>query len=55
MKNNFTKKSSYSLLKTNPRLTGNIKLVVDSKGSIYIETIDGSPELSRNKFKAVNR
>jgi hypothetical protein len=47
----FTKKSSFSLLKTNPKLTGNVKLVVDSKGDIYIETIDGSIELSRNKYK----
>ena len=51
MANVFTKKSSFSLLKTNPKLTGNVKLVVDSKDNIFIETIDGSIELSRNKYK----
>jgi len=49
----FTNKTSYSLLKTNPKLTGNIKMVVDSKGDIFIETIDASPELTRNKYKRV--
>ena len=49
----FTNKTSYSLLKTNPKLTGNIKMVVDSKGDIFIETIDAKPELTRNKYKKV--
>tara|TARA_R110000772_G_scaffold57747_9_gene130768 strand:- start:8667 stop:13406 length:4740 start_codon:yes stop_codon:yes gene_type:complete len=49
----FTNKTSYSLLKTNPKLTGNLKMVVDSKGDIFIETIDASPELTRNKYKKV--
>jgi len=49
----FTNKTSFSLLKTNPKLTGNLKLVVDSNGDIYIETIDASPELTRNKYKKV--
>ena len=49
----FTNKTSYSLLKSNPKITGNIKLVVDSLGDIFIETIDGSPELTRNKYKRV--
>ena len=49
----FTNKTSYSLLKTNPKLTGNIKLVVDSKGNIFIETIDASPELTRSKYKKI--
>ena len=49
----FTNKTSYSLLKTNPKLTGNIKMVVDSRGDIFIETIDAKPELTRNKYKKV--
>ncbi len=49
----FTTKSSYSLLKTNPKLTGNVKLVVDSNDFIYLESIDASPELTRNKYKKV--
>jgi len=49
----FTGKNSYSLIKTNPKLTGNIKLVVDSKGQIYLETIDADKELSLNRYKAV--
>lgn len=53
MAKTFSNKTSYSLLKTNPKLTGNIKLVVDSKGDIFIETIDASPELTRNKYKKI--
>jgi len=53
MSNPFTGKNSYSLIKTNPKLTGNVKLVVDSNGNIYLETIDADKQLSLNKYKAV--
>ena len=48
------KKSSFSILKGNPRLTGNIKLLVSENSlnsGIFIETIDAFPELTRSKFK----
>ena len=49
----FTGKNSFSLIKTNPKLTGNIKLVIDSKGELYLESIDADKLLSLNKYKAV--
>lgn len=43
--------TSYALLKTNPKLTGNIKLTVDSGGALSLNTIDASLELSDAKYK----
>lgn len=50
----FTNKSTFSILSTNPKLTGNVKLIVDSKENMFIETIDSTPELGRNKYKNKN-
>ena len=30
---------SFMLLRTNPKLTGNIKLVVDSQNNLYLDTL----------------
>jgi hypothetical protein len=43
--------SSYGVLKTNPKLTGNVKLTVDSGGSLWLNSIDASEELSSSRFK----
>ncbi len=43
--------ASFSLLNTNVLLTGNIKLVVDSIGSLYLESIDSDPILSNDLYK----
>lgn len=42
---------SFMLLRTNPKISGNIKLVVDSKSSMYLESIDANQDLSNSKFK----
>jgi len=42
---------SFGLLKTNPKLSGNVKLTVDSGGSLSLNTIDASEELSDSRFK----
>lgn len=42
---------SFQLIRTNPRLTTNIKFVVDSKYNIYFESFDASKELSDKKYK----
>lgn len=42
---------AFSLQRTNPRLTGNIKLVVTDQHE-YLESIDSSPNLSRSVYKA---
>ena len=44
---------SFSILRTNTRLTTNVKVMVDSQYNLYLESIDSSPELSDNKFKKV--
>lgn len=53
MSTSFIGKNSYSLIKTNPKLTGNVKLVIDSNEQIYLESIDADKELSLNRYKAV--
>lgn len=45
------KRTSFGLLRTNPKLTTNIKLIVDSKNKLYLESIDASPELAKSMFK----
>ncbi|MDY0268815.1 hypothetical protein [Trichloromonas sp.] len=42
---------SFQLIRTNPRLTTNIKLVVDSKYNLYFESFDSCKELSDDKYK----
>jgi hypothetical protein len=44
--------SSFGILRTNPKITGNVKVVVDSSDNIFIESIDANSELSKSKYKA---
>lgn len=44
--------TSFSLVRTNPKLTGNIKLVVDTNQNLYFESIEADSELSKDKYKA---
>ena len=39
------------MIRTNPRLTTNIKIVADSKNKIYLESIDADPLLSKSIYK----
>jgi len=43
---------SKPLLRTNPKLSSNIKLVVDSSDNIYLETISATKDLADSKYKA---
>lgn len=43
--------STTSLHKTNPRLSGNIKIVIDSNSDMWIESINSTPALSRIPYK----
>ena len=43
--------SSYMLMRTNPKLSGNIKVVMDSKGTMFMDTIEANDELANAKFK----
>ena len=55
---NFNTQTNYQLdnvtkplLRTNPKLSGNIKIVTSSNGSVYLESINASKELAAIKYK----
>lgn len=45
------KRSSFGLLRTNPKLTTNIRIVADSNNKVYLESIDADPLLSKSIYK----
>lgn len=48
------KRTSFGLLRTNPKLTTNIKIIADSKNHVYLESIDADPLLSKSIYKGFN-
>lgn len=44
---------TYALLRTNPKITGNIKLVIDSASNMYIDSFRANNTLSKNKYHKV--
>ena len=44
---------SYCLLRANPKLTGNIKVVVDSDSNLYLDTFKVSNALSQSKYRRI--
>ena len=45
--------TSYSLLRVNPKLTGNIKVVVDASSNMYLDTFKVSVALSQEKYRHI--
>jgi hypothetical protein len=45
------KRTSFGLIRTNPKLTTNIKIVADSKNKIFLESIDANSYLTRSIYK----
>lgn len=43
--------SSYMLIRTNPKLSGNIKLVIDSNDNLYLDTFKINNELSQKNYR----
>lgn len=43
--------TTLQLIRTNPKLSGNVKLVVDEKGDCFLSTFDRIPQLSSNSMK----
>lgn len=43
--------SSFQLVRTNPKLTGNVKITVDSSGGLWLDSIDANDQLSKNDYK----
>ena len=48
---NVNETKSFALLRTNPKLTSNVKLVVDSNEDIYLSSIKVSRTLSQSEFQ----
>jgi len=44
-------KTSFGILRTNPKLTSNVKLIADSNDIIYLESFSANSELSKSKYK----
>lgn len=42
---------SFGLIRTNPKLTSNVKLTVDSAGDLWLNSIDAINELTNQKYK----
>lgn len=42
---------SFQLARTNPKLTSNVKLTVDSEGSLWLNSIDANEQLADQKYK----
>ncbi len=47
----YDDRASYGVLKTNPKITGNVKLTVDSKGELSLNSFDANPLLADSKYK----
>ena len=45
--------SSFQLVRSNPKLTGNVKVTVDSQSNVWLNSIDANDELSKDMYKRV--
>lgn len=43
--------SSFGVLRANPRISGNVKITVDSNSEIWLNSIDSNPEMSDDQYK----
>ena len=50
MGNNFVIEDSFGMIRTNPRLTTNIKFVVSSDDKLYLESFNSSSDLGNSKY-----
>lgn len=44
--------SSFTLMRTNPSLSGNVKIVVNSSGDVFLDSFNANATLSSDTFKA---
>ena len=51
MGNNFVINNSFQLIRTNPLLTTNLQIIVDSSYNLYLESINSHKWLNVDKFK----
>lgn len=45
--------ASFQLVRTNPKLTGNVKFTVDAFDNMWLNTIDANEELAKDQYKRV--
>lgn len=45
--------ASFQLVRTNPKLTGNVKFTIDSNDNMWLNTIDANDELAKDQYKKV--
>ena len=50
-RNNNVDDISFALLRTNPAISTNVKLVVDSDGYLFMDSFIASSELSKNNYR----
>ncbi len=50
----FDYNSSFSVIRTNPRLTGNLRITVDSSDRVSFNSMDANQTLSNDRFKNFN-
>lgn len=44
-------KSSFGVIRSNPRISGNVKITIDSSESLWLNSIDSNNEVSKNQYK----
>lgn len=49
----LTEDASFQLVRTNPKLTGNVKLTINGDGDIWLESIKANQELSKDLYSKV--
>jgi hypothetical protein len=49
----LTEDSSFQLVRTNPKLTGNVKITINESGNLWLESIKENPELSKDLYSKV--
>lgn len=51
MGKNFIIEQSFQLIRTNPKLTSNIKICIDNEYKLYLESFNSNKQLSDDKYK----
>ena len=44
-------KSSFGIVRSNPRISGNVKITVDASENLWLNSIDSNDEMSKNQYK----
>lgn len=47
----FDSNSSFAVLRANPKISGNVKISLDSEGGVWLNSLDANPILSDQRFK----